>query len=364
MQQFDSGIAGAGLAGLALAVLKARQGKSVVLWEKSAFPFHRVCGEYISLESLPFLRRLLPEFEWHRLPQISRLLISAPSGKTLQEKLPLGGFGISRYLLDNEIAEEAKRCGVYLLENTPVSDYSAADDGFDVSAGNAKWFCKELYLAHGKGRGPGEEARRPKRGRHFVGVKYHIRFPHPGDEIQLHNFRNGYAGMSRVEEGISCFCYLVDACELQACGGDIRTMEESVLKRNPHIRQILEQAEFLWDSPKVISGVRFGEWGSSRDGATLLGDAAGCIAPLCGNGMSLALHSAKVLGENLAGVEQPDLKYQAFRNAEFRPRIEAGSQIQEFFGREFLSNAALELMRFIPSPMRRRIIRLTHGKPF
>ena len=31
----------------------------------------------------------------------------------------------------------------------------------------------------------------------------------------------------------------------------------------------------------------------------MLGDAAGLITPLCGNGMSMALHAAKLLGELL-----------------------------------------------------------------
>src|SRR5687768_2854247 len=56
-QQFDTAIIGGGLAGLALSIQLARLGHAVVLLEKEAYPYHKVCGEYISNESWPFLLR-------------------------------------------------------------------------------------------------------------------------------------------------------------------------------------------------------------------------------------------------------------------------------------------------------------------
>ena len=364
MKTIDAGIVGGGLAGLSLSILLARQGKSVVLWEKGTYPSHRVCGEYISKESLPFLKQLLPDFAWNELPQIDQLLVSSVTGRTIREQLGLGGIGISRYLLDASLAAEARRSGVQLLENCPVKAYAELDSGFEVSANSENWHCSTLFLAYGKGRGPGEQARRPKTGRHFLGVKYHIRFPHPADEIQLHNFSGGYCGMSKVEEGISCLCYLVDAARLQACGNDIRKMEVEVLQQNPFLRAIFRESEFVLDMPKVISGVRFGEWGTQAGKAFLLGDAAGSIAPLCGNGMSMALHAASYLGS--APTEAPGHPpgYRYFREQHFVSRIKAGSAIQSFFGSNFLTSAGIEMLRVLPSSLRRKIIRLTHGKPF
>jgi flavin-dependent dehydrogenase len=364
MKETETGIIGGGLAGLSLAILLARQGRMVTLWEKGSYPAHRVCGEYISRESLPFLMRLLPDFDWHSLPLIDQLLISSPSGKILREKLDMGGIGISRYRLDAALAEEALRSGVNLLENMAVKNFFQRNGSFEVETADQSWNCKTLFLAWGKGRGPGEAARNPKSGKHYIGVKYHIRFPHPPEEIQLHNFRNGYCGMSRVEEGISCLCYLADAAELQACGNDLRAMEEKVLMRNPFLKEIFAEAEFLWKAPKVISGIRFGEWGSSMGNALLLGDAAGCIAPLCGNGMSLALHAASQLGEFLQNSDNLPEEYREFRNRKFRRRIEAGSLIQHFFGGEFLSNAAIEILNLSPALFRKAIVKKTHGLPF
>ena len=54
-QPYDVAIIGGGLAGLSLAIQCASQNVSVVLFEKETYPYHKVCGEYISLESQPFL---------------------------------------------------------------------------------------------------------------------------------------------------------------------------------------------------------------------------------------------------------------------------------------------------------------------
>src|ERR1700761_8369573 len=96
---YDVIVAGGGLAGLALATQLARAGYTVALLEKDNYPGHKVCGEYISLESWNFLEELgLPLSDWN-LPIIRQLLVSAPNGRSLEHELQLGGFGISRYRL-------------------------------------------------------------------------------------------------------------------------------------------------------------------------------------------------------------------------------------------------------------------------
>ena len=108
----DLAIVGGGLAGLSLAIQARAEGLKVALFEKETYPFHRVCGEYISMESFPFLESLgLPLGEME-LPRIKRLQVSAPNGKLIEQDLPLGGFGISRYLLDYRLSiiAKAKRC--------------------------------------------------------------------------------------------------------------------------------------------------------------------------------------------------------------------------------------------------------------
>ena len=85
--QYDAGIVGGGLAGLALSIQLARQGHRVILFEKEQYPFHKVCGEYISLESWDFLTGLGVDLKSMNVPIITQLQVSAVNGKLLQQKL-------------------------------------------------------------------------------------------------------------------------------------------------------------------------------------------------------------------------------------------------------------------------------------
>src|SRR5436190_18160453 len=104
VEEYDVAIVGGGLAGLALSVQLAKHSHKIVVLEKEQYPFHKVCGEYISLESWDFLVGLGLDLDTMNLPVISRVQVSAPNGKLLDHKLPLGGFGISRFLLDHRLA--------------------------------------------------------------------------------------------------------------------------------------------------------------------------------------------------------------------------------------------------------------------
>src|ERR1700726_3628235 len=87
---FDVAIIGGGLAGLSLSIQLAKAGYSVAVFEKEEYPFHKVCGEYVSFENWNFLEELgLPLSDWH-LPLIKHLLVSAPNGHYIECNLPLG----------------------------------------------------------------------------------------------------------------------------------------------------------------------------------------------------------------------------------------------------------------------------------
>src|SRR5437773_7474869 len=119
---YDVAIAGGGLAGLALSIQCARMGYRTIVLEKEKYPFHKVCGEYISFESWNFLEDLGVPLSQMNLPVITRLLVTAPNGKELKHDLALGGFGISRYKLDAVLAEIAEQTGVEIVQGTKVID--------------------------------------------------------------------------------------------------------------------------------------------------------------------------------------------------------------------------------------------------
>src|SRR5687768_14738235 len=102
--EYDVALIGGGLAGLAASILLAEQGCRVVLLEKETYPFHKVCGEYISLESLDLLIHLGADLNAWQVPVVKRLMVSSPSGTHLVHPLPLGGIGISRACIDHNLS--------------------------------------------------------------------------------------------------------------------------------------------------------------------------------------------------------------------------------------------------------------------
>jgi hypothetical protein len=94
-----------------------RSNSSPKIWEtgnfirKKHYPFHRVCGEYISNETKNYLTKIGLNLERLDIQKISKFQFTAPSGKSLHYPLDLGGFGLSRYTLDNELYKIALKCG-------------------------------------------------------------------------------------------------------------------------------------------------------------------------------------------------------------------------------------------------------------
>jgi menaquinone-9 beta-reductase len=375
-RQFDIVITGGGLAGLALSIQLARRNYRVCLCEKENYPFHRVCGEYISMESWSFLKSLGLDLDAMNLPQIRNLLVSAPDGRNLSATLPLGGFGISRYQLDHQLAILAREAGVDLREGCKVHDIKFQENHFITYTSDGELISRFAAGSFGKRSNLdikwGRKFILQKKGalQNYVGIKYHAKSSHPIDRISLHNFQGGYLGISAIEKGLTNCCYLTTANNLKMNSGDIQRMEENVLMQNPYIRNFFGEADFIHSEPVSISQISFKRKTLIENHVWLLGDAAGMITPLCGNGMSMALHSSKMaafwIHEFLSGkMDRSAAEYQYAKEWEnrFSTRLKTGRILQSFFGNSQLSNLALWSLKPFPG-MVRRLVQLTHGSPF
>lgn len=374
--RYDVVIAGGGLAGLAAGILLARQQFSVLLVEKNSYPFHRVCGEYISEESRPFLEQLGLLFPADEYPQLRRLRLTAPDGFILDTDLRPGGFGISRYRLDAWLATRAKANGVVLLEQQKVNDIQYHDGSFLVQTGQQEVEAKLVLGCFGKRSNLDVKWKRPfvmdKSGRlnNHVAVKYHVRGDLPKDQIALHNFAGGYCGISAVEDDRYCLCYLTSASNLGMSNNNIQQMEATILSRNPHLRRLWSTVDFLGTTPTSISQVSFAPKSTIENHVLLLGDAAGLITPLCGNGMSMAFHSARLAvaaaipfleGKTARAVMEQ--QYRRQWQKQFARRLQAGRAIQSFFGQPSLTNILLRAGKWSPA-LTRFLIKQTHGENF
>ncbi|WP_439558712.1 NAD(P)/FAD-dependent oxidoreductase, partial [Dyadobacter sp.] len=149
-EQYECAIIGGGLSGLCLAIQLAEQERSVIVFEKGRYPFHKVCGEYISMESYGFLHKLGFPFEKTGIPVISKLGISSESGFMLNQNLKSGGFGISRFTLDYELSLRAQSLGVVILEECRVNDVKPGAKAYFLQTTKGAFTAKVVCGSYGK----------------------------------------------------------------------------------------------------------------------------------------------------------------------------------------------------------------------
>ncbi|WP_027003564.1 NAD(P)/FAD-dependent oxidoreductase [Hugenholtzia roseola] len=368
-KKYDVIVIGGGLAGLAATILLSRAQLSVLLVEKNNYPFHKVCGEYISNETLPFLNYLgvnpfalgavaLEEFE-----------LTAPQTQPLLLSLPLGGFGLSRYVLDSALALKAKEAGAEILTQTQVKSLTENSRGAICHTTQGDFEARYLLATFGKRSNLDTVLDRNEyqKKANYIGVKYHIRYPkQPFNRISLHNFENGYCGISRIENDSYCLCYLSHKKNL-AHHKKLDLMEREILAQNPFLADIFQNATFLYDHPLVIHQVSFAAKNLEQPQLLFAGDAAGMIAPLCGNGMSMALLGGGMAAGHLVAHLQGRISaaqmvsdYKAEWRKTFALRLWAGRTIQHFFGDLRLSRGLISFFRYQPF-LAKQLIKLTHG---
>lgn len=101
-----------------------------------------------------------------------------------------------------------------------------------------------------------------------------------------------------------------------------------------------------------------------------MGDAAGMITPLCGNGMSMALHGStlafdainKFLSHQITR-PQMELLYTKAWQKQFAGRLFTGRLIQSLFGKKWVTNFFIGAVKPLPFLIK-WLIKQTHGKPF
>jgi len=126
----------------------------------------------------------------------------------------------------------------------------------------------------------------------------------------------------------------------------------------------------LWKEPVVISQISFDKKNLIEDHVLMIGDAAGMITPLCGNGMSMALHASKIAAEQihefLKGTISRELmeqNYSAKWNKLFSKRLRTGRILQRLFTNQKLTNLFLTFGKAFPALIK-ALVKQTHGRPF
>ncbi|MBC7523697.1 MAG: tryptophan 7-halogenase [Flavobacterium sp.] len=362
-------IAGGGLAGLIAGIHLRKHNFDVLIIEKNDFPKHKVCGEYISNEVLSYLNFLDLDIDSLHPKKIDTLDFSLVSGKTIRSKLPLGGFGISRYQLDYYLYQKALNLGCCITKETVV-DINFSNPLFEVITNQNRYTAAVVLGAFGKRSNLDVKFKRKfiSKSAHWLGVKAHYEVDFPDDLVGLHHFRGGYCGVSKVETNLVNICYLSNY-ETFKKYKNIEEYQDKVVCENPNLKKILDNAILKFEKPISISQISFDKKQCVENHILMIGDTAGLIHPLCGNGMAMAIHSAKLASEtvidylsNSISREQMELQYENKWNLNFKKRLQTGRLLGKLLEKEKLANQLMKILILFPSLMS-LIIKKTHGKP-
>lgn len=369
MNYYDLIIVGGGLAGLTAAIHLKQAGFNILLVEKNEYPNHKVCGEYVSNEVKGYLKSLGVPLDKIPYADINTLELSTHHGDSITTKLPLGGFGISRYALDQQLYETAQKEGVVFVFDLATS-INFIENQFTVKTSkNHEFQSKWVIGAHGKRSIIDKSLDRDfvNRKSAWLGVKCHYELDNfPNDVVALHNFNGGYGGLSKTENGLVNFCYLATYDSFKKYK-DVHEFNSQVVSRNPHLERFLQHAKPVFKKPISIAQISFDKKAPVENHIIMCGDSAGLIHPLCGNGMAMAIHSAKIAADCFIAYHTKsrhllEQRYSKAWKKEFTSRLWMGRQLQHVLMNETRSKIALKTLTK-SKKLLQFMIKRTHGKP-
>ena len=367
---FDVIIIGGGLAGLTNAIHLSKFKYRVLIIEKNSYPKHKVCGEYISNEVLPYLNSLGIDPIKEGAKKISKVQVSTTKSNLIKGELPLGGFGMSRYFLDSLLLKKAQSNGAEVLKDS-VNSIVFNKGVFKVETKDSKYFQSKITIgAFGKRSVLDLKMNRKfiKKKSPYLAVKIHVKGDFPENLIALHNFKGGYCGVSKVENNSINLCYITEYNSFKRYK-NITDFQRQVVFKNKHLKKIFEESNSVFKKPLTISQISFENKKPVEDHIIMCGDTAGMIHPLCGNGMGMAITSARLASiqilKFLSGEikTREDLEKQYFKdwNKEFKTRLKTGHFIARLFRSQTVSQIAYSILKIMPFLLP-KIIQFTHGK--
>ena len=311
-------ILGGGVAGCAASIALARKGRSVTLIEREATPRHKVCGEFLSGEALEDLYALGIDVASLGAVPIDYVRLAA-ARRAAEAPLPFPAASLTRKALDTALIAEAIAAGVRVergrivqaLGRTTGNAWQATlNDGTTRQA-------PTVFLATGKHDIRGHT--RPKDPHQWVAFKMYYRLSaaqtaEVADASELTLYSGGYGGIQTVEDGITNFCCVVQRRYFARAGlrweGLLATMQQDC----PHLATRLDGAEPLLDKPITVTHIPYGYLRrATEDGLYCIGDQAAVIPSFTGDGISIALHTARraaaaYLAAEPAPIFQPKLR--------------------------------------------------------
>jgi flavin-dependent dehydrogenase len=363
-------ILGGGLAGLTAAIHLSKLGHLVTIIEKNSYPKHKVCGEYISNEVINYFKWLDLAPILAKSQPIRQFRLEINKSNFCEVELPLGGFGISRYLLDDLLYQKAKSQNCTFIHET-VADITFSNNIFKVILSSGLEIESAVAIgSFGKRSTLDVNLKRDfiQKKSHWMAIKAHFEGKFSDDLVGLYTFDGGYCGVSKIENNLLNICYIVQTKVFKKYK-NIPDFELHTLLKNDGLKTVLDNSKSVFETPLTISQISFDEKKAVENHVLMIGDAAGLIHPLCGNGMAMAIHSAKIASELVHNAlqeatfsrEKLELSYQKKWNETFKNRLKMGRNLSSLLLNPFLTKISMNLVARVPI-LFKYIIKKTHGR--
>lgn len=302
MKQVETAVVGGGPAGAATACDLAASGREVTLVERAGGAHHKVCGEFLSIETQAQLTRLgVDPLAHHAVPIDQMSVFSAARKVTVP--LPFRALSLSRHRLDEALLQRAADRGAEVKRNVSVRVAKPDRAGWTLQCDDGETIrCRNLILATGK---LGLRGIEDTRDNSLVGLKMHLRPSAKvarllAGKVELSLLDDSYVGLELVEDGIANLCLVLPRAVVAGVGSGWAALEKYLTSALPQLADRLEGATPLWDKPLAVVCPTGGHL-HAESGTTSfrVGDRLAHIPPYTGDGIAIALGSAALAAEHI-----------------------------------------------------------------
>ncbi len=322
MIRAETVVIGGGPAGSAAACGLASLGRDVMLIERTAKPQHKVCGEFLSVETQVHLQRLGVNPPALGAVPIEEVTVYS-SSRSVTSALPFRAQSLSRYRLDDALLQCAQDRGARMNRNVTVKSVLPDRSGWSISCDNGEAVsCRNLVLATGK---LGLRGIDDERDGSLVGLKMHLR-PSPevrralDGRVELFFLDGSYIGLELIEDGIANLCMVLPRATVGRFGPGWPALHAHLASALPALAERLAGAEPLWEKPKAVVCPTGGHLHREQKAAVYrVGDRLAHIPPFTGDGLAIALGSAALAVEHIRLGLSPDAYLAAARQLTASP---------------------------------------------
>ncbi|MGH6683117.1 MAG: NAD(P)/FAD-dependent oxidoreductase [Pseudolabrys sp.] len=302
MKRVETVIVGGGPAGAATACGLAALGHDVVLVERAGGPHHKVCGEFLNIETQTQLRRLGVDVAALGAVPIEQVSIYLAS-RNITAALPFRAMSLSRYRLDEALLRCARDRGAQIKRSVSVQTATPDGAAWKVKCDDGDiMHCRHLVLATGKWGLRGIEDARDNS---LVGLKMHLRPTASvrralAGRVELSLLQRSYVGLELIEDGIANLCFLLPRDVVARLTPGWQAMQDYLTTALPGLAERLAGAEPLWNKAiAVVCPIGGHLHGNDERSVYRVGDRLAHIPPFTGDGLAIALGSAALAVEHI-----------------------------------------------------------------